>query len=167
MDFDAAFEELIGLEGGFQNRPSDRGNWTSGRIGVGVCKGTKYGISAASYPHLDIPNITLETAKKIYRADYWALAGCEAVPDKVKFPLFDFAVNSGPITAAKALQKAVGAEPDGVVGPRTLLALADYHWAFVSLRLLGARMRIMTGDPTFPANGKGWMNRLASLAMKD
>jgi hypothetical protein len=47
MGFDRAFEETIGLEGGFSRNPDDNGNWTGGRRGLGELKGTKYGISAA------------------------------------------------------------------------------------------------------------------------
>ena len=50
-------KELMVSEGGFTNDPNDRGNWTSGKIGVGELKGTKYGISAMAYPLEDIKNI--------------------------------------------------------------------------------------------------------------
>ena len=63
--FNLMFDKLIGAEGGFQNDPKDRGNWTSGIIGKGECKGTKYGVSAMAYPDLDIENLTIEQAKKI------------------------------------------------------------------------------------------------------
>lgn len=32
--FDIAFERVVGHEGGFQNGAKDRGNWTTGVIGV-------------------------------------------------------------------------------------------------------------------------------------
>ena len=54
MNFDAAFARLLGNEGGFDDDARDRGNWTGGRIGVGELKGTKYGVSAAAFPDLDI-----------------------------------------------------------------------------------------------------------------
>src|SRR5690554_3598272 len=63
ITFDLVFERLIGHEGKFTDVRGDRGNWTSGRVGAGELKGTKYGISAMSYPHLDIKAITLEQAK--------------------------------------------------------------------------------------------------------
>ena len=58
MNFDKAFELLIGHEGGYTTNPKDAGNWTGGKQGVGVNKGTKYGIAANSYPSLDIKNLT-------------------------------------------------------------------------------------------------------------
>jgi hypothetical protein len=42
--------------------------WTTGIIGKGICKGTKYFISAMTYPDLDIKNL-LDQAKAIYKRD--------------------------------------------------------------------------------------------------
>jgi hypothetical protein len=61
---------LIGIEPSAR-RPLD----LSGRD----LKGIKYGISAASYPTLDISNVTLTQAQDIYEADYWAKAGKRSV----------------------------------------------------------------------------------------
>src|SRR5574337_419321 len=71
MNFDEAFTFLIGDEGNFQDSSNDRGNWTTGIIGQGECKGTKFGISAYAYPLLDIRNLTLDEVKAIYLRDYW------------------------------------------------------------------------------------------------
>jgi lysozyme family protein len=50
--------------------------------------------------------MTLERAKTIYKRDYWGPAGCDTVPDGIKFDLFDMAVNSGVKPAVRTLQKA-------------------------------------------------------------
>ena len=63
MNFDKAFDRLIGHEGGFTNDSRDAGNWTGGKVGVGKLVGTKFGLSAATYPTLDIKNITIVEAK--------------------------------------------------------------------------------------------------------
>jgi len=39
MDFDTAFNYLIGNEGALSTDRKDRGNWTSGKVGVGEFKG--------------------------------------------------------------------------------------------------------------------------------
>jgi lysozyme family protein len=97
VNFDQAFARLVDPqhEGGFQNAHDDRGNWTGGEVGKGRLLGTKYGISAMTYPGEDIENLTLERAKELYRRDFWGPAGCDAVPDALKFDVFDMAVNSG------------------------------------------------------------------------
>ena len=48
-DFDWIFDFVVASEGGFTDNPADPGNWTSGRVGSGICRGTKFGISAAAH----------------------------------------------------------------------------------------------------------------------
>src|SRR5215472_5887330 len=93
-DFLRAFELLIGHERGFQNDPRDGGNWTGGKTGAGELKGTNWGISAASYPALDIKNLRLEEAQAIYEKDFWEAAGCPDCPPRLAFAVFDAAVNN-------------------------------------------------------------------------
>lgn len=166
MDFESAFERLLGHEGGYGNDSRDRGNWTGGDVGKGTLKGTKYGISAASYPGEDIEGLTLERCKQIYRRDYWGPAGCDAVPPAVKFDLFDFAVNSGARTAVKALQKAVGETADGILGPLTLQAVQSMPADRLRLRFAAARLLHMTEAHTWPAYGRGWCRRVATNALE-
>jgi lysozyme family protein len=74
--FPRAFAALIGPEGDYSAVREDPGNWTGGAVGHGLRRGTKYGISAASFPTLDIQGLTLEQARAIYRALYWDRMGC-------------------------------------------------------------------------------------------
>lgn len=162
MNFDEAFERLLGHEGGYSSDPDDRGNWTSGKIGQGILKGTKFGISAMSYPNLDIKNLRVDQAKEIYLKDYWIVAGCDQVPQEVRFDLFDTAVNSGPRTAAKLLQSAIGVMADGQIGPKTLLVLNTFPAARFLARFNGARLLAMTNMAGWETQNKGWARRIAN-----
>lgn len=166
MDFLASFARLIGNEGELSMDPRDRGNWTGGRRDWGELKGTKYGISAHAFPDLDIKSITLDQAREIYRTRYWAPAGCDMVPEQIKFPLFDLAVNSGPGRAARLLQRAVGAEEDGSVGPQTVMSILNMPPDRVLRRLDAHRLLLMAEDPTWPAFGRGWVKRVATNALE-
>lgn len=150
MDFDTAFERLIGHEGGYVFDRRDAGGET------------KYGITARSYPGEDIKGMTLQRAKAIYARDFWGPAGCDAVPDGIKFDLFDMAVNSGVSRAIKTLQLACGEVPDGILGPRTLTALSSMPASRLVARLSGQRLLFMTGLPEWIAFGKGWARRIAA-----
>lgn len=162
MNFDEAFKRLIDHEGGFQNNPRDRGNWTSGKIGVGELKGTKFGVSAMSYPHLDIANLTIDDARLIYRRDFWGRAGCDVVPDGMKFDLFDTAVNSGPGMAMMLLQRACGAKDDGILGPKTMLAISSTDPERLVARFNGWRLDFLNDNPVLWAEfGRGWAQRIA------
>jgi lysozyme family protein len=154
MTFDQAFQILVGHEGGFVNHPLDPGGMT------------KYGISNRAYPGEDIQGMTLERAKLIYQRDYWGPAGCDAVPDGVKFSLFDMAVNSGVKPAIRCLQRAVGVDDDGVLGPITLQAVASIHPSKFIARFNGHRLQFMSGLSNWPAFGRGWANRIAKNLME-
>ncbi len=149
MDFDQAFERLLGHEGGYVFDRRDPGGET------------KFGISKRSYPGEDIANLTVERAKAIYRRDFWGRAGCDALPDAVKFDVFDMSVNSGVSAAVKALQKAAHEVEDGQLGPRTLQALQSIPADRLRLRFSAARRLLMTGLNTWSTFGRGWMIRVA------
>ncbi|MEG1767688.1 MAG: glycosyl hydrolase 108 family protein [Comamonas sp.] len=108
----------MGREGKFTDNSKGNGNWTGGKQGRGELKGTKYGIAAKSYPHLDIKNLILDEAKAIYLEDFWDVIG--QAHGAAKFQLFDAAVNHGRGNAVRILQRAAD---DGAWGPLSQSAL--------------------------------------------
>lgn len=118
--FDIAFEKTMRFEGGFQDDPSDPGNFVQGKN-----KGTKYGISARQYPELDIQSLTEEEARKIYHRDYWKAPKIDLIPSEMlAIKVFDMAVNMGPGQAIKLLQRSIQAcgsmvDVDGIIGGQT------------------------------------------------
>lgn len=89
--FPAAFEIIIGAEGGFVDDPRDPG------------MATKYGVSKRAYPNEDIPNLTLERAQFLYQRDYWDKLNCDGMSWELALITFDCAVNSG-VSTARAIQ---------------------------------------------------------------
>lgn len=162
MEFNEAIEHVLAKEGGFQDDPDDNGNWTGGRKGKGLLKGTNWGISAAAYPKLDIYNLTREKAIEIYRKDYWAAAYCDLLPAKIRLSVFDTAVNSGSYTAIRLLQKAINRKEvkvDGIFGEITKRNLIYVTLAkFTDTRI----------DFYFDQNNtkflKGWIKRAGYIA---
>ena len=174
MNFTDAFAKLIDPqhEGGLSMNPDDPGNWTGGQKGVGTLKGTKFGISAASYPGEDIQNLSVDRAAFLYQRDFWGPAGCDAVPDVLKFDLFDAAVNtSAPgkcTTAIKMLQHAVGVVEDGILGPKTLLAIQSTPPERLLFRFDAARLVYYSeihSDDLWLRFGRGWIRRVATNMM--
>ena len=166
--FDAVFAALIGHEGGFTDELRDNGNWTGGRCFIGECKGTKFGISAAAYPLLDIKGLTLEAARAIYRRDYWDRVGGDALPPALALLVFDAAVNNGVERAVRWLQAAAGAAADGRMGPRTLAAVAAraQDWPELVVEFQAQRLNFMAALPTWRVFGLGWSRRLARLPLQ-
>ncbi len=160
--FDVAMNWLVGVEGGFSADPDDPGNWSGGEL-----RGTRYGISAARYPDLDIASMTLEQAKVLYRRDYWGRYRCGELPAPLGVALFDAVVQHSPRQAIRLLQDAVGAATDGLLGPATLAAAndADRHLAarlFLRNRL-GYYHRIMVRRRSLEKFLRGWFDRVLRL----
>lgn len=157
------FDQVLGHEGGFTDDRRDRGNWTSGKIGVGQLKGTKYGISAMSYPSLDIRNLTTAQARDIYKRDYWDRLKGDRLPEGVDLAAFDYAVNSGVGRAARSLQQLVGVKVDGLIGPTTLDAIEDHDPADLVQQLCAERLDYLQTLATWPTYGKGWGSRVSRI----
>ncbi len=149
MDFEAAFQAVIGHEGGYVNDPRDPGGET------------KYGISKRAYPREDIRGMTLARAHEIYRRDYWDKLRADQLPPAVRFHAFDAAVNSGVRQATLWLQRAALVADDGIIGPITLAAVAQ-HPERVIRRLNGQRLRFMTDLRNWDVFGRGWARRIAA-----
>lgn len=159
--FDISFDRVFSHEGGYQVMYSDRGNWTTGKVGVGELRGTKYGISAMSYPTLDIKALTREQAKAIYLRDFWTpINGPTRAPELV-YQLFDANVNHGLGNTIKMLQRAIGTKDDGQFGPMSQAALDKISVHDILKKFLAQRLRFMTDVPTWPDYGKGWARRIA------
>lgn len=153
--FEELFDILINHEGGYVNDPNDPGGET------------KFGISKNSYPNLDIKNLTLDAAKEIYRRDFWERFKIGEFPPTLRHDVFDFAVNSGGVTAIRQLQRILGIVADGVVGPLTLQAIANSDPMKLEKQYLGSRLQFMTKLRNWPNHGRGWASRIADLLMAD
>lgn len=155
----------VSAEGGSTADPADPGNWTGGMVGMGECRGTKYGISAASYPTLDIKTLTRDQALVIYRRDFWERNACEELPLPVAAVMFDTEVNSGPGRPVKWLQSVVGVPQDGDIGPITLRAVTEMGAPAVVHELL---LKRLLADMQFAGARsflKGWESRVVALSL--
>ncbi|MDE2229887.1 MAG: secretion activator protein [Alphaproteobacteria bacterium] len=169
--FDAAVGVVLAHEGGFQNDEGDPGNWTGGIVGAGALVGTKYGISAASYPNLDIANLSADEACAIYRRDWWDRLGLARLPAPLGAKLLDAAVNLGANPAIACLQRALRANgrsvaEGGVLGPETIAAAqaAPVEGVLAALReaLAGHYRLIAARHPERERYLAGWLARAYS-----
>jgi lysozyme family protein len=155
MNFDQAFDILLGHEGGYSNHPSDPGGETNWGITKAVARAHGYTGSMRSLPK--------STAKAIYRKDYWDAVRAEELPELVRYAVFDAAVNSGTKQSIKWLQQAVNTTPDGIIGPKTLAAVRSLDQQELLRKLLAQRLRFFTSLKTWNSFGKGWARRIAGL----
>ncbi len=164
-NFESCLQEILRHEGGFSDVRSDPGNWTGGRVGAGLLKGTKYGISAAAYPTIDIKNITVEFAASQYKNKYWNRVKGDQLPDGIDLVAFDPAVNSGVSRGSRWLQSALGVTQDGKIGPQTVLAAQTAtDGVAVIKRACAARMGFLRGlTSLWSTYSRGWTRRVASV----
>lgn len=154
MNFDAAFDRLLGHEGGYSFHKEDPGGETMW--------GITYRVASAFGYKGEMRYLPREKAKEIYRSLYWDVCRCDDMPEALRFDLFDAAVNSGPKQAAKWLQRIVNAVEDGRIGPMTLALVAEKNPVALAAALNGERLDLMTSTPNWGAFGKGWARRVAS-----
>lgn len=157
MDFNEAFDRLLGHEGGYSNHPEDPGGETM----WGVTKRVAL-ISGYTGPMRDLPR---DTAKAIYRKQYWDAVQADQLPEVVRFEVFDAAVNSGVQQAVKWLQRAVGTTADGIIGAGTIGA-ARAAGTQLAAHYNGQRLQFMTDLAGWPSFGKGWARRIAGNLLR-
>jgi len=141
-DFNKAFEITMKAEGGYVNDPDDPGGETykgiarsrnpkwQGWVNVDILKNKR------NFPeNLGKDNDLQEKVKALYEANYWDKIQGDMIEDQdIAESIFDFAVNAGPRTSSKLAQITVQAEPDGVIGPKTLDKInADDTRAFLAV----------------------------------
>jgi lysozyme family protein len=163
-NFARCFAFTLGAEGGFTNLVSDPGNWTGGAVGHGALRGTKYGISAAAYPGLDIENLSEQDAEDIYRRDFFEPLHGDGLQLPVALVLFDGAVNAGLRRAVIWLQQAASLPADGVLGGQTLAVVNAADALALAREMLARRLDFYARLPGWADFGLGWSRRVVALA---
>lgn len=175
MDFESSFAKLIDPdhEGGYVNNQADPGGET-------YC-----GVSRRAHPDWsgwpvideakklpDFPASLSQNAglmalvKSLYQDSYWGPAGCDGIPVGAKFQVFDMAVNSGVPEAVRAVQRAAGISADGVMGPRTLMAVQRLSLPRFVARFNAQRLVFLTTLKDWPTFSRGWVHRIAANLME-
>jgi lysozyme family protein len=156
VSFESAIKEVLKWEGGesITDDPRDPGGLT------------KYGISQRAFPSLNIRDLTEQQALGIYREHYWNRVRGDDLPEGVDLCVLDCAVNQGVSKAVKLLQRAVGASPDGVLGPSTMNSLRALKPSQVVTRFMQERAAAYLSTKGLDTYGRGWMNRLVDTTVK-
>jgi len=132
------------------------------------------GINSGSFP-ADYATIAalpqssrLPAVQQFYQKQFWNSWFDQLISDDVAKRVFDFAVNGGPGTAVKTLQRAVNAlggnlTVDGGWGPMTLAAANAADQAALAQAFIDARVahyqEIVANDPSDAQYLKSWTAR--------
>jgi lysozyme family protein len=154
-NFERCLKFVLHHEGGWADHPRDPGGATMKGVTLAVYK--EYLGREASKEELRlIPDAHLHD---LYRTRYWDKARCDEWAAGLDLSVFDLAVNGGTGRAAKILQRCVGAEPDGAIGPKTIAAVNAIPAENLIVRFAEGRREFYKGLKTFDTFGRGWLRR--------
>lgn len=191
-DFNAAYDKTMWNEGGWQNNPHDTGNDAAGRgtyKGIASAKQPKWkgwttvktaiDQIAPQPPYDSTPynawvrrlNLVLaadtdlqQLVRDFYRVNFWDLnrlseLASQAVADRV----FDSGVNQGTGTAARLLQKCLGVEVDGSLGPLSIAAANKRDGSELAEAFRAARIenyqQLAKAQPKYAQFHDTWLER--------
>ena len=155
-NFFKSLEMVLHHEGGFVDHPEDPGGATN----KGITHKTYADFLGRPLEDVsELQNIPEEHVQQIYKNGYWDKVKGDQLPGGVDFCVFDWAVNSGPGRAAKALQKAVMVAQDGAIGPMTLAAVSEYTPTEIVESVTKSRIEFYKSLKTYDTFGKGWLRR--------
>jgi lysozyme family protein len=134
---------------------------------------TRYGVTWATWRNWcerrgieaspeQFARVDLGALRAVYQFDFWNTIQGDRLPAGVDLMAFDFGVTAGPLRSARFLQSFIGAGKiavDGVIGPKTLAALAGYDPATVVQGLTKTQIEYYKALPTFAEFGHGWERR--------
>ena len=142
-------------EGGYVNHPKDPG----GRTNMGITQRTYQNFYGRPVTEEEMKTMPRKDATEIYKSMYWDEVRGDDLPAGVDICVFDWSVNSGINRAARALQKAVGAYPDGILGPKTMLAIEAQSPDTTINKISEAREAFYRRLSIFDTFGRGWLRR--------
>ncbi|WP_195930292.1 TIGR02594 family protein [Hyphomicrobium album] len=162
--FDIAYKYVVSpeVEGGYTDDPYDNGGPTFRGVTIGTLAAWREVNLESNYGALKAElqaGLSEEEVRAIYVTRYWFASWADQLPPALAVMHFDSSVNQGVRRAAEFLQRAIGSEVDGEMGPDTL-ALARVADVREALRKYSeAREQHYRGIATFWRFGKGWLAR--------
>lgn len=163
--FDECLSLLLKAEGGYSNDKDDRGGPTN------------YGITQVAYARWLVAHrlqvepvkyISRASMEALYKQDYWTPAKCALLAKPIDWVVFDGAVNHSVRQSVKFLQRAVGVDDDGFIGPNTIQAVSQdvamHGPCSVAQNIIDQRRvfyrELVRKDATQEKFLNGWNNRL-------
>ncbi|GAB6138000.1 glycoside hydrolase family 108 protein [Halanaerobaculum tunisiense] len=165
--FKKILQEVLEYEGGYTEDEDDSGGPTKFGVTESTARRSDY--------EGDLKELTKKEATEIYYENYWAnLKYNQIEDDRVALEVLDQAINFGPQTANRHLQRAYNLlkeeeiAVDGVVGPVTLEAVNNCSYKSELIKLLnilqGVKyIRIVEQDKSQKKFIRGWLKRVLIL----
>lgn len=161
-------------EGLYSDNPGDTGNWAGGKL-IGTMRGVTpnalaahRGINADSLTPDDMKALSLDEAAEIGMTDFYQRPHFDMLEwGPATAALLDFGWGAGPGQAVKSMQRLVGANPDGGIGPLTASAynvwITRIGWQGATQAVHDMRCafyrQICNTNPSYNQFLQGWINR--------
>ena len=164
---------ILKWEGGYTDHPNDPGGATNMGVTIGTLKGLGLQYDKDGDKKItknDVKLLTVNDATAIMKSHYWDKIKADQINSQaVANILLDWFWMSG-VNATKGIQRLVGVNPDGKIGPASLKAInetiAKNEKKFVE-QLYDVRAQYYTNiiarNPKLESFRKGWINRLNDL----
>lgn len=155
---------VLEFEGGLSDDKNDRGGLTN--FGILNSEYSAWRKKQGLEPR-SVEFISPDEVAQIYLTEYWGPSKADQFAWPLNLVSFDGAVNCGPRQQALWLQRALGVDADGLIGPKTLIAAKDADPVGISKAILEQRADFYRGlvrkDPKQSDFIDGWMNRVITL----
>lgn len=170
-DFNKAFQLMIAHEGGYVNDPDDPGGETYKGVARKIYSKwdgwTKIDIlkTQAGFPAtLDKDEELQQDIARFYEVTFWdKMNGDQLTNQEVANSIFDFGVNAGMGTSVSLAQMVVGADSDGVIGPKSVENINNFdpeHFiAAFTVAKIARYVNIVKKRPTSRKYFYGWILR--------
>ena len=142
-------------EGGYVNNKNDRGGMTN----LVVTRRVYEDWVDRPVSEQEMRDLTPDDVAPIYRKNYADRIHFDSLPSGVDWACLDWAINSGASRPAKAIQRAVGATTDGVIGPKTLQLVAEKDPKFIIDYVYTVRQAFYESLDDYKHFGRGWTRR--------
>ena len=164
------FEEIVSKtikhEGGYVDHPNDRGGKT--KYGITETVARNYGYEGR------MQDLSKETAKEIYRQEFWDKVKADEFDEEIAYVLFDTAVNMGAGRAVMLLQETYNRvtpdnniSVDGIVGPETIGAVNQADREHILLGYIAGRTQryfdIVDNNDSQKVFIRGWLSRMITI----
>lgn len=156
-NFQRSLAAVLKDEGGNDDDPQDHGGRTS--RGITQREYTAW-LTEQHRPNIDVWSAPQEDINQIYHDEYW-LPECDTLPLGVDFQFFSMKVIAGPNRAICILQKVIGVNADGRIGPVTRAAITKTLPGLIiqTFYIESRAFYKSLGQPKFL---NGWLNRASA-----
>ena len=156
---------MMKLEGGKSDLKSDRGGRTN--LGVTQREFDKFRQKQGLAPK-DVFSITKQEAQQVYKIGYWNIIKGDELPLNVAHAMFSFALTDGPQDSIRFIQRLLGVEVTGFMGPKTKQAIwnaCKNGDRKLTERILNRQIARYENDEQEQFK-KGWVRRVQKLREK-